>query len=94
MFVNEIKFFNIGYNNNDKSIAPIGINNKEWVKCLWYSIKSKVSSSDLIKISRSGIAPPMAPQNADILSEFFFEKDDAKLAPNKPCDTGSIYLSF
>ena len=68
----------------ETNILPIGAKNKECVKCLWYSIKRSWSFSDLIKISKSGANPPIAPHKEAFRISFLLEKSEEKVAPIKP----------
>ena len=74
----------------ETNILPIGAKNKECVKCLWYSIKRSGSFSDLIKISKSGAMPPIAPHKEAFRISLFLERREEKVAPIKPWVHGSI----
>ena len=81
----------IGVQTELQVAANTGAKKIECVKCLWNSIDKSGSEFDLIKISISGVIPPVIPQIVATLISFFLEVVCALNAPNKLWDKGSIF---
>ena len=74
-----------GKNKSEHRSAPIGIKMSEWVNCLWYLRKSKGSTDDLMKTSRSGAIPESQPIiKIEKCFAGFFVRDWGRLAPKAP----------